>query len=325
MWGTNHSGFGFAELDHVSAQVYRKSVQLGRYVRNEIAQKLGLSEQEAEHAEQTLIHLYLLMPAPGEEDVLAPVSPDAAAAELLSLTPAYFEGRRQRNRTEAFDMVRDIDMIRSLTRTLRNESQTEILTVQPGGARPAEVLNPLRDTLLSALDRGVSMRTLYQHTARQDLFTSSYVRQMSDHGVEVRTTDEVVDRIIIYDREVALIPEQVPKSSPPSAMVVREPNLVQFICRVFEHMWLNAVPFERDSSQPEPVADDVKQAIVRLMAKGYKDEMVARRLGMAVRTCRRHIAEIAEELDATSRFQAGVQAALAGLVHQQTGDKQQGN
>ena len=32
-------------------------------------------------------------------------------------------------------------------------------------------------------------------------------------------------------------------------------------------------------------------------------------LGMSVRTCRRHIAEITEQLEATSRFQAGYNAA----------------
>lgn len=50
------------------------------------------------------------------------------------------------------------------------------------------------------------------------------------------------------------------------------------------------------------------------MTKGYKDEMVARRLGMSVRTCRRHIAEITEQLEATSRFQAGYNAARQELL-----------
>ncbi len=62
------------------------------------------------------------------------------------------------------------------------------------------------------------------------------------------------------------------------------------------------------------MTDDLKRSIVRLMAEGYKDEIVARRLGMSVRTCRRHIAEIMEELEATSRFQAGANAALSKLL-----------
>jgi DNA-binding NarL/FixJ family response regulator len=50
------------------------------------------------------------------------------------------------------------------------------------------------------------------------------------------------------------------------------------------------------------------------MAKGYTDEVLARKLGMSVRTCRRHIASLMRRLDAVSRFQAGVRAGRRQLV-----------
>ena len=50
------------------------------------------------------------------------------------------------------------------------------------------------------------------------------------------------------------------------------------------------------------------------MAQGHKDELVARRLGMSVRTCRRYISEIMEQVESSSRFQAGVNVALARLL-----------
>ncbi|KOG32387.1 hypothetical protein ADK34_09305 [Streptomyces viridochromogenes] len=49
-----------------------------------------------------------------------------------------------------------------------------------------------------------------------------------------------------------------------------------------------------------------------LLAQGAKDEVIARRLGMSLRTCRRHIAELLEELGAESRFQGGALAERAG-------------
>jgi DNA-binding NarL/FixJ family response regulator len=36
---------------------------------------------------------------------------------------------------------------------------------------------------------------------------------------------------------------------------------------------------------------------------------------MSLRTCRRHIAALMRDLDAVSRFQAGVRAGQASLVH----------
>ncbi|QKW53196.1 helix-turn-helix domain-containing protein [Streptomyces buecherae] len=326
----------FAELDDVSATAYRLAVQLGRFNRHEIAQQLRISTDEATRIERVLSLLCLLHPTPGDVELLVPVSPDAAAVELvgsaenqirdlqhavtevraqmLSLTPAYYDGRRERNRMEAFDVVSDVATVQSLLDELSERCRSEVLTVQPGGARPAHILTAARKVSLGILDRGVRMRTVYQHTARSDLATRSFVRELIEHGGELRTSEEVIDRMIIYDREVVFLPEHKPVGREPGAAIVREPTLVAFLCSVFEHLWRGATPFHLGSVESDPVTDDLKRSIVRLMAEGYKDEMVARRLGMSVRTCRRHIAEIMEELEATSRFQAGANAALSKLL-----------
>lgn len=62
------------------------------------------------------------------------------------------------------------------------------------------------------------------------------------------------------------------------------------------------------------MAEDLQLAIAGLMAKGFTDEVLARKLGMSVRTCRRHIAALMRDLDAVSRFQAGVRAASHRLL-----------
>jgi DNA-binding NarL/FixJ family response regulator len=62
------------------------------------------------------------------------------------------------------------------------------------------------------------------------------------------------------------------------------------------------------------VAGDLQQTIAAMMARGFTDEVLARKLGMSLRTCRRHIAALMQDLDAVSRFQAGVRASRASLV-----------
>lgn len=57
-----------------------------------------------------------------------------------------------------------------------------------------------------------------------------------------------------------------------------------------------------------------ERAVVRALAFGGTDETVARRLGVSPRTLRRRIATVMVHLDATSRFQAGAEAAQAGLI-----------
>ena len=64
----------------------------------------------------------------------------------------------------------------------------------------------------------------------------------------------------------------------------------------------------------DDIRSELTQAILGQLATGAKDELIARRLGMSVRTCRRHIAAIMLHLRAESRFQAGALAAQLGLL-----------
>lgn len=336
MTRADHSGFGFAELDDVSAAAYRQAVELGVFDHELIAVRLSLTPEETAKSEDILRQLNLLQPMPGDPTVLVPVGPDVAAADLvspaeqeirdlqqavtsvrtkmLSLMPVYFEGRRLRNRLEAFDVITDDTMVQSLIDEVGSRCRNELLAVQPGGPRPAEKLASAREVTLRFLESGVQVRTIYQHTARSDLATRSYVREMTGHGAEIRTADQLIDRMLIYDREIAFLPHRTAVGRRPGAAVVREPTLIAFLCSVFEFMWDSATPFVVESQKAAPTSDDLKQAIIRLMVNGYKDEMVARRLGMSVRTCRRHIAELTEELEATSRFQAGYNVAISNAL-----------
>lgn len=329
------SGPSSDELDGRCATAYQRAVMLGRFDHEQIAHALGVPTEEINCIAQTLSELSLLHPMPGEPGTLVPVSPDAAAADLVgpteqqirelqqavtdvrtrmrSLQPAYFESRRRRNQAEAFDVISDISVLQAMLDDWGARCRTEVLTAQPGGPRPSRYLDNARPLTLARLARGVQVRHLYQHTVRSDLATTSYVRAVTGAGAEVRTTDELIDRIVIYDREVVFLPERV-DDRPPGAVVVREPTLVAFLCKVYEHLWDTSTPFAPDTETQPAVADDLKRSIIKLMAQGHKDELVARRLGMSVRTCRRYISQIMEEVESTSRFQAGVNVALSRLL-----------
>lgn len=327
---------GMAALDDLSASAYYQAVRRGHFTTSAIAKDIRISLGEAEGALRVLLDLRLLRPMPGEPDKLVPVSPDAAAAELLgtaeteildlknavaevrgrmmSLMPAYFEGRQHRNRNEAFDVVFNQHTIQSVIDEIMERCEHEVLTVQPGGARPVSVLDEARRVSLGLMERGLKLQTLYQHTARSDLATAAYVREVTAAGACYRTTDEVIDLMMIFDRNVALLPDRTVAGPVPGAVIIREPTLVGYLSKVFDHLWQRATPFAPDANGPEPVIDDVKRSIIGLMAKGFKDEVIARRLGMSVRTCRRHVSDITVELKADSRFQAGVRAAQMGLL-----------
>jgi DNA-binding NarL/FixJ family response regulator len=57
------------------------------------------------------------------------------------------------------------------------------------------------------------------------------------------------------------------------------------------------------------------RAILRALGAGLTDEVAARQLGTSLRTYRRRVAELMAELEADSRFQAGLRVGELGLAH----------
>ncbi len=58
---------------------------------------------------------------------------------------------------------------------------------------------------------------------------------------------------------------------------------------------------------PRPAGDI--GTVIRLLAAGHTDAVAARKLGISERQFRRHVSVLMQELDASSRFQAGIEAA----------------
>lgn len=288
---------------------------------------------------ETLLGLRLLRRAPHQGSVVVPASPEVAIAELVGpieleirqrqrsvqtlkaeLSPLqglYYDSRRARNSREAIDVIEEVDRIRATLADIARRCTVEVFSAHPGILSEAAIAESVpHDTELMA--RGVRMRSVYQHSARVHPRMREFLHTLTEAGAEVRTCEEIADRIIILDREVAVLSS---RAAGGGAVVVREPSVVDYLYRGLEQCWSASLPLI-DGSAPTAgygvAGDDLKRAILRMLATGAKDDHIARRLGISVRTCRRHIAELMEELRATSRFQAGVLASSTGLLTDQT-------
>lgn len=108
--------------------------------------------------------------------------------------------------THAITVLEGFNRINAALDLATAECLTEVLTVQPGGGRSEDRLNEALERGLSVVDRGVSIRTLYQHTVRHSPGTLAYAEQIANKNVEIRTLEELIERLIIFDRTVAFIP-----------------------------------------------------------------------------------------------------------------------
>ena len=326
------------DLDAVAITIYLQVLRDGELRTGVAAEAAGISETEVERSCRDLIENHLLSPDPLNPKRMVPNSPEIAAARLIEpmdelirtyrsaaeatrerlfqLMPAFL-ARSEAGRGEmgrSLETVTDAEDVRLLVAEEVQRCSSEMMTVHPGGARVSAGLDEALPRDLEAIARGVRMRVLYQHTARASLHTATYVAAVSEAGGQVRTMEQLAERMFIFDRASAYIPKWVHPDRSPGAVIVREPVLVAFLCSFFEQMWLTAAPYVPNAPGYQEVSDELRRSVIRLLAQGFKDEVVARKLGMSVRTCRRHIASIMAELGAESRFEAGVKAAQLGML-----------
>ncbi|MEV7022786.1 helix-turn-helix transcriptional regulator [Kitasatospora sp. NPDC093558] len=295
----------------------------------------GLTRPAAEAAVERLQRAHLLHTSPDDPTTVFAVGPETATAQLAAPMEALIRDQqhrlatmqsrlrqfaphyhRHRSHGESIEVLESVQDVRNALNQASDRCRVEVLASQPGGG--ARVPEAMQEALVrdqAMLERGIRLRTLYHHTARFNGPSQAYVAAATALGASYRTAHELFGRLIVFDRELAFIPV---KDDSWGAVVIREPSTVAYLCEIFEQTWDRATPFADAASQGlEEVAHEIHETIVRLLAAGLKDEAIARRLGMSLRTTRRHIADILEELDAVSRFQAGVNAAARGLLDDQ--------
>ncbi|MFF0063133.1 LuxR C-terminal-related transcriptional regulator [Streptomyces sp. NPDC005279] len=295
----------------------------------DVGEELGVDESEAGRVIAGLLDLRLLHQDP-DGGLLAALAPDSAQLRLLgplvreisvmqeqvdriradlgSLLPVYRD--EAGSAAGQIEVVHDLDVVLTLIGEFSARAETEVLTSQPGGGRPVEQLEDALTFAQELLGRGVLMRTLYQHTAQFNQGTVAYVEHVSGLGGEVRTTAHGFTRMLVFDRRVAVL---ALKEHPQGAVVVRNDNVVDTLVDAFERTWNGARPFPLLYSKRQivHVSSEVKEAIMHLLVAGESDKKIAARVGLSLRTCQRHIADLMQELGARNRLHAGY------LLHEQ--------
>lgn len=316
-------------------RVYRHLVAHPDWTRKGLSQELGLTDERVDSAIRTLAGARLLQDDATNENELVAVSPETAVADLLyedevellnrsrrvaaqraqlsSLLPIYFAGRRQRRSMEALELISDRAQVRRRLADYGRRAGSRVLIVHPGGGLDETALNASLEVDLPVLERGIQLRILLQHVTRHHLGTMTYAQEVMKAGAEIKTVAVLPTRMLIFDDEVAFVPSGDGVEG--GAVVVKESGMVAALVSFFEMLWGTGRPFPAQVSQrPEEIQEDIVRSVLELLAAGAKDDLIARRLGVSVRTCRRYIAVVMSRLGAESRFQAGYLAASSEMI-----------
>lgn len=173
---------------------------------------------------------------------------------------------------------------------------------------------------LPALRRGADIRTIYTDAVYSDTAGIAFIRDTLRAGGQARTVTYLptatCPESMVIGKRIAVIP--------PSGggcgdrwLFHHDRDKVAALLGFLEDLWNAAAPVETDP--PASALTPLERRILHQLRHGAKDESAARLLGVSVRTYRRHVTALCIRLGASSRFEAGVNAAFAGLVPQSGG------
>lgn len=324
----------------LETRLYRYAVQQG-IVESlaTVATVLGESTSDILAAVGRLVELHLLGVDPTVPDRLWPVAPGIAATALLSPIDRSLYRRHDladRLREQIADItsaaltndeqfvtidgLTGVAEIRGLFKLASQSCRRELLILRPS-VYDEDLLDELLEPCYGVLDRDVVLRIICQHQSRAGFGPRARVARLADGGAQIRTRSHLPGPTVVFDDSLAVLLDLPGCDDQPTARRLRDRNVVRFLIELVNQIWDDATPFHADEPGYANAADDLRRTIARLMARGFTDEVVARHLGMSVRTCRRHIAALLHDLGSVSRFQAGVHAATRFAIshpHQRT-------
>lgn len=125
-------------------------------------------------------------------------------------------------------------------------------------------------------------------------------------GEHQRYTDLVPVSFVVYGRAGVLLSQGAQPEV--GALLIRPAVMIDAFSALFETLWHRAEGVHQGSA----ASQDVK--MLELLALGFKDEAIARHLGLGLRTVRRRVSRLMEEHDVETRFQLGLAVARRGVL-----------
>jgi len=166
---------------------------------------------------------------------------------------------------------------------------------------------------LELMKQGLSYRTLYD----QSIFDTPHHVDRTflaiRAGEDARVLPDVpIKLVLIDDDEALLVLLTSGEEHEPAVIVVHPSALLDSLIALYELLWSRGRPITSDI--PKPDEEDIPRQLLALLAAGLKDEAIALELDVTVRTVRRRIAALYEQLGVHNRFQAGVAAKERGWL-----------
>jgi predicted transcriptional regulator len=189
-----------------------------------------------------------------------------------------------------------------------------------GAPRPAAGLDARDDLtadpaeLAALLTRGVAVQVVHERSALLPSGRFEQLRDAVSTGAQLRTLPALPLRLSVYDRANAVV--RLDDDATPAALFVHRSELVDGLVTLFDLLWERAVPVPA-AAEDDPARDrgaEFDDVLVALLAAGFKDESIARHLGISASTVTRRMSRLMDLTGTSTRFQLGMQAVRRGWI-----------
>ena len=295
----------------------------------QIAQRAGMSSAAVRQSFERLETLGLISRIPESKRRYVPAPPDVALEALVSrreeelkrvrleaaqLAERFAQRIRDHQGVAPVEFVRGHDATYHRWVQVQRSAKREIrlldkppYVVTPGEPNPEE---------LALLSTGISYRVIYDQESFDVPGKFDSAMSCVAAGERSRVMTGVPVKLMVADDSLALT-HNPQHERVQDILVVHRSGLLNALIVLFDTLWERAIPIGQsgEPSQREAEIDDLDRQILALLAAGAKDEAVASRLAVGLRTVRRRMQLMMELLDADTRFEAGVRAKERGWIN----------
>lgn len=317
--------FGPLGLSAADQQIYEHMLDHPGLTVTEIARSIDLPVARVRESVTALLHAGLGSRSAGKPARYYPARPDTAIDALIRRRQDELEQARAAaaHLTERFHSVNGVedasmdfveliegrDAYAQRFLQISRAAKKEML----GFDKPPYVTMPQEcaDVEFDQLRRGVSVRVICEHASIEQTGLELF-RDFISAGEKARVVSEVPLKLTIIDRRLGLIPLSLDEGQEQGVLLYPSP-LLDALIELFETLWAHAVPIvvrrETVSLGDQAVGGIEDDDLLVLLQAGFKDEAIARRLGVSRSTVERRMRHFMQELGASTRFQAGFAAA----------------
>ena len=316
-------------LDEAELAAYRMLVTGPSGTATEVSGALGVSVGKATRVIASLEAKGLVARSGTAIDHVVASPPDIALGALIvehqeGIRQAELEMRALRERylaasssraEQVVDVVRGREAVRQRFNQLQRGARREVLEFVKGDVVAVSVEENVEEE--QAISRGVIYRFLLERQTLERPGLMAALSETIQPGVELRVTRELPIRLIVVDREIAMIPlAGATDDQSGGALLLRAGGLLDLAVSLFEVKW-------RDATRLDPAGEGAveggelsgrERQILLMLNAGLTDRTVATRLGLSARTVQRYVAEMMERAEIDTRLQLGVQATRRGWI-----------